>query len=126
MPSPETAAQNAQGPAFLQALDHVHPTETGWLAACPHFGCGNLLLIDPDEGHWLFYCDGGHTHDEIVQYLDLHDLRVDTRASVRAWLALRLAKTPDAWAGLILGLPVQPEAIDQLELARQRKARLWL
>lgn len=123
--STPAVSRPAEGPAFLRGLDHVHPTDNGWLAQCCVWGCDQLLQIAPVDGHWLFTCHGEHTHEEIVAYLALHDLRVDPRPAIRAWLALRLAKTPDAWAGLILGLPVQPQAIDQLELARQRKARLW-
>lgn len=120
-------------PAFLQALDHVMPCACcdGWLSQCPVWGCNNWLHIQPVDGHWHLECPVElevpvHTHDDVCAYLGLDDVRVDRRPGVRAWLALRLARTPDAWAGLILGLPVQPEAIDQLELARQRKARLWL
>jgi hypothetical protein len=111
-------------PAFLRALDHALPAEDGWVAQCPVFGCPDLLVISPDNGHWRFNCDGQHTHDDIVDYLHA-DTRTDTRSPVRAWVALRLALTPDAWAGLILGLPVQPQAIDQLEHRRLRRAGLW-
>ena len=94
----------------------------GWLARCPVFGCLEWVHVTAgQDGQWQLEC---RTHDEVVSYLQC-DTRMDTRTPIRAWLALRLARTPDAWAGLMLGLPVQAAAIDQHELARLRRARLW-
>lgn len=124
MPPPSAANHEPiPGPALLRGLDHVMPTDTGWVAQCPVFGCDELLEITPHDGHWQLGC-AVHMHQEVADYLQC-DTRIDTRTPIRAWLALRLAQTPDAWAGLMLGLPVQPAVIDQLELRRQRKARLW-
>jgi len=111
-------------PRFLQALDHVLPSGNGYLSRCPYWGCHRMLLIDAVEGEWRFTCQD-HTHGQIAAYLELEDLRVDSRPATRVWLALMLATTPDTWAGLILGLPVQTTGIDPDELERQRKAGLW-
>jgi hypothetical protein len=101
------------------------PTDTGWIAQCPVFGCANLLHIEPVDGWWTLECDD-HDQHAMSAYLQLDDLRVDKRPGVRAWLCLRLALTPDAWAGLILGRNVNPAAIDQHELRAQRRSGLWL
>lgn len=114
MPSAPPATETRNGPAFLRALDHVHPTETGWLAACPFWGCGNLLLIDPVDGHWQFYCDAGHTHDDICRYLALEDLRVDTGPSTRLWRAIMLSPRLEVCEALLRGQHVPRSALDPL------------
>lgn len=54
-------------------------------------------------------------------YLAPGEQKVHDDAATRAWLALRLATTPDAWGGLMLQLPVAATALDADELARQTR-----
>jgi hypothetical protein len=110
-------------PAFLAQLEHVHTTDNGYTAQCPVFGCLELMRIDQDGPDWTFDCPS-HYHEHVVEHLQC-DTRVDKRPAIRAWLCLRLALTPDAWAGLMLGRAVAPNAIDHDELREQRKSGLW-
>jgi hypothetical protein len=110
-------------PAFLAQLNHVHQTDDGYTAQCPVFGCHEKLRIEPDGWDWTFDCPE-HPHHAVVSYL-LCDTRVDKRPAIRAWLCLRLALTPDAWGGLMLGRNVNPAAIDQQELTSQRRSGMW-
>jgi hypothetical protein len=102
----------------------MHTEDDGYLAECPHFGCGGLLIIAPDEYDWWFQCANGCTHEQIVDYLQC-DTRLDKRPGDRAWLCLRLALTPDTWGGLMLGRSVAMQSVDRDELERQRKVGLW-
>jgi hypothetical protein len=111
------------GPAFLTQLDHVHQTDDGYIAQCPCWGCLEWVRIEPDMYDWTFACPVHENHD-VVSYL-LCGTRVDKRPQTRAWLCLRLALTPDAWGGLMLGRRVAPSAIDEVELARQKRGQLW-
>ena len=115
----------ASAPTFLRALDNTCDAGDGtFVADCPI--CRDLLLVRPDaDGYrWRIVCDGGCEHEEIVRWLRITDLRTEAAAAwgARAWVALMLATTPDIWAGLLLGEPVNEAALDQAYLARFRKA----
>jgi len=107
-------------PRFLQALDHVHAADDGYVADCPI--CRDLLLIEPDGGTWTLSCDSGCSHDEIVAWCAITDLRVDPTWGPRAWVCLMLATTPHTWAALLNGEPVNNAALDPTYLARFRAA----
>lgn len=47
----------------------------------------------------------------------------DERARVRAWEALMLARTPEAWSQLLQGKPVPTDQLDPEFLARMRSRR---
>jgi hypothetical protein len=121
MSGPATTLPRAGAPAITAALSDVRACHGGWAAACPL--CGADLHLCQPSGQWLALCDGYCTSAEVLAHL--RAAPSERAAGVRAWLALRLALTPDAWAGLLLGLPVQPAAIDQEELRRLRRAGLW-
>ena len=117
--STAAAAGTQQRPLFLQALDNVEdPGDGTYIADCPI--CRDLLLLDPDGHDWQLTCDGGCTHEELVNWLQLDDLRVDPAWGDRAWICLMLATTPDTWAALLLGEPVNQAALDPAWLARFR------
>ncbi len=108
-------------PLFLQALDHVDdPADGTYVAECS--SCRDLLLVEPVDGWWHFNCDGGCTHEEIVRWLAIDDLRVTSAQGDRMWICMMLATTPDVWAGLLLGEPVNEDALDPECLQRFRKA----
>lgn len=109
-------------PALIATLAGAQEIPGGWAAACPL--CGSELGLYQTIHGWLALCDGYCTSAEVLDHLR-SELIPRHRHATRMWIALRLALTPDAWAGLILGLPVQPAAIDQDELQRLRKAGLW-
>lgn len=46
------------------------------------------------------------------------------QASIRAWEALMLARTPEAWAQLLKGHPVPVDQLDHVYLQRARARRL--
>ena len=60
-------------------------------------------------------------YQDTPPYLAPGEQQAQNEASQRAWLALRLARTPDTWGGLMLGLAVAPDALDTDELERQRR-----
>ena len=62
-----------------------------------------------------------HWYQTTPPYLAPGEHNAQNEAANRAWLALRLARTPDTWGGLMLGLPVAPDALEADELARQRR-----
>jgi len=112
-------------PTFLLSLDRVTATDDGWVAQCPVFGCPELLEITETQlGYWRFACDGQHTHDDVADYLDLDTLDLQLphvrNAGIRAWEALMLARTPEAWSQLLLGQPVPADQLDPEFLARMR------
>lgn len=45
-------------------------------------------------------------------YLAPGEQQAENAASVRAWIAMLLATTPETWAGHILTLPVTPDAVE--------------
>jgi hypothetical protein len=115
------AAPQAVRPRFLQALDNVESAGDGtYVADCPI--CRDILLIEPEEQGWLLECDGGHTHEQLVEWLGITDLRFDPAWGVRAWICMMLATTPHTWAALLAGEPVNDAALDQAYLARFRTA----
>lgn len=108
-------------PRFLQALDNVDATDNGYLADCPI--CRDILLIDPGnhQNLWTLACDGGCTHDELVRWLQITELRIDPDWETRMWVALMLAPTPEIWHALRAGAPVNEESLHQDWLQRFRK-----
>lgn len=114
---PVAATESTTGPAFLRALDHVLPTDSGWIAQCPVFGCPELLDITAGPFEWQFECDGEHTHEDVVDYLQC-DTRLDPLEANRAWRALMLAPDLQTWAALLAGQPVPRTALDPLWLRR--------
>jgi hypothetical protein len=63
-------------------------------------------------------------YQDDTPYLAPGEQVAQNEAANRAWLALRLATTPETWGGLLLGQPVAPTALDAPEFARQRRAGL--
>ena len=62
-------------------------------------------------------------YQDTPPYLSPGEKQAQDDASRRVWLCLRLATTPDTWAGLMTGQQVAPTSIDQAEHARQQRAR---
>jgi hypothetical protein len=86
------------------------------------FGCPELVEITPgDDGHWRFACDGEHTEREIVDYLQCDTRMPGARWGQRAWEAMMLARTPEAWSQLLLGKPVPEDQLDPEYLLRARQ-----
>ena len=73
---------------------------------------------------YRWYQDQPRNEDGTVTYLAPGEHNAQNEAANRAWLALRLAPTPDTWGGLMLGLPVAPDALEADELERQRRLGL--
>lgn len=121
MPTSSAVAVTAalERPLFLQALDHVEdPGDGTFVADCPI--CRDLLIVEPDTDDWRLECDSGHTHQELVEWLRLTDLRVDPAWGAHAWICMMLATTPDIWEALLQGEPVNAAALDPMWLARLR------
>lgn len=115
-PSPAGARE----PLFLQALDDVHAhDDRTYTAKCPTCPEGTLTVAA--AGNWTLRCSDGCTHDDLVRWLSLDDLRADRATHDRAWVALMLAPTPEIWAALLEGDPVDPAALDQLWLRRFKR-----
>lgn len=113
------AAPPALEPRLLRALDNTHPTDNGWTAECPHFGCGATLHITHDTHEWRLHCEQGCTHQELVDYLQA-DTRLDPITSNRAWRALCLSPTPTVWQALLENQAVPIAALDPLWARRFR------
>lgn len=107
-------------PLFLQALDSVQAQDNGsFTAECPI--CREGMWIVAAGGTWTLRCSADCTHDELVRWLHLTDLRADRATYDRAWVALMLAPTPEIWGALLAGDPVDPNALDPLWLKRFRR-----
>lgn len=101
------------GPSLLRGLDHVRPCDGGWIAECPHWGCGGLLHVHADGLEYRLDCDRGCQHEDIVDYLQA-DTRTDPIAATRPWRALVLAPNPETWQALLERQPVPRTALDPL------------
>jgi len=101
-------APAAPRPAFLHALDNVLDTDTGWIADCPHWGCGAALQIEPGP---TFICDAGCAHEDIVDYLR-PDTGTDQRDTRKLWRALMLAPNLEVLEALLQGQPVPRSRLD--------------
>lgn len=95
-------------PAFLEALTNVLQTDTGWIADCPHWGCGAVLEIEPGP---VFACDAGCPHEDIIDYLQ-PDPTEDAQATRRLWRALMLAPTLEVLEALLASQHVPRSRLD--------------
>lgn len=116
-------ARHAEPPGHARSCDNMSLQDDGsWLGECPI--CRAELTVAPAVGNWAFRCAGDCTHEELVRWLSITDLRAERAASSRAWTALMLATTPEIWQALLEGRPVAREALDQDWLARTRRLRV--
>src|SRR5262249_15540989 len=126
-------AQTRSGPTWLAALDELELEAGGWTAECPILGCGGRLAIGADHDEWVVVCTGGElgAHDgaPLAAWLGLELETFSYRGtewSMRAWLAVVLARTPDTARALLEGRDVPESALDASWLRRLRRTGLWV
>lgn len=104
-------------PPLLKCLhDSLDTDEQGWLADCPICTCEGMT-IRPDKAHgiWVFGCQDGCPHEEVVEWLQC-DVRFwgqqEDEMMDRAWVAMQLAPTLDICRALLANEPVVRTALD--------------
>lgn len=110
-------------PRFLQAFyDSLGQDALGWTADCPICTCeGMTIRPEQERGMWVFGCQDGCPHEEIVNWLQV-DVRLwadqEREEAIRGWMCMMLAPTVEIYQALLAGEPVAEHMLDQKWLRR--------